>query len=124
MWVDSRADGAEHGPDFVVIDHPDSFVGGGAPDGGIFRHTSAGRVAQLPVVIVVVSHDAKRLAAVTPCGIGLVNRHLCAIQHAIAEHLVGMIIERSEKSDANLVEVLRSGSGMSRAAPLYSTRSW
>ena len=67
---------------------------------------ATGRFAHLPVVVIVVGDEAEGLAAVTAGGIGLVDGHGRAVQHAIAEHLVGMIVERSEKPDPNLAEIL------------------
>src|ERR1700690_215652 len=106
-----RTNRAEHCPNFVVINHPDSIVGGSAPDGGILGHAGTGKVTHLPVVIVVVRDNSIRLAAVTSGGIGLVNRHLRAVQHAIAEHLFRMVVEWSEESDANLIKGAEVGVG-------------
>ena len=105
-----RTNGAEHCPNLVVIDHPDRFVRGSSPNGGIFCNARRG-AAVLPVVIVVVGHQAERLAAVTPGSVRFVNRHVCAVQHAIAEHLVGVVVERRQDADTNLIHVLEVGVG-------------
>src|ERR1019366_401246 len=86
--------------------HSDSVVRGSAPDGGISGSANSRGFAHLPVVIVVVSHEPKRLAAVTAGSIRLVDCHCCAIQHAIAEYLVGVVVERRQKSNTNLIEIL------------------
>ena len=69
------------------------------------------RAAVLPVVVVVVNHQAEGLAAVAARRIGFVNGKLRAVQHAIAARLVGMVVDWTEKADANFAEVLEIGIG-------------
>src|SRR5258708_5891645 len=102
-----RTDGAEHRPNLIVIDHLDGIVRSGAPDSRIPGNTgSSGAAAVLPVVVVVVDDQAERLAAIAAGGIRLVDRQLGAVQHAVAEHLLRMIVKRRQKTDANLAEVV------------------
>ena len=49
--------------------------------------------------------EAKWLAAVASAGIDVVNGHLRAVEHAIAKHLFGMVIERREKADPNFAQL-------------------
>src|SRR5579871_1638102 len=77
------AERSVHGPDFFVVGHLDDLVTGGSPRCGV-----------------VVNHEAKRLAAVSASGVGLVDGQVDPIQHFLAEYVVGMIVDRTEKSDA------------------------
>ena len=52
-------------------------------------------------------HQAEGFAAVTACRVCLVNRELHAVQHAFAEHMIGIVFNRTEKADANLGEVFQ-----------------
>ena len=78
------AERAIHGPDFFVVGHLDDLVAGGSPR-----------------CRVVVNHEAERLAAVSAGGVGFVDGHVDAIQHFLAEGVIGMIVDRTEKSDAH-----------------------
>jgi hypothetical protein len=54
-----------------------------------------------------VSDKAEWFAAVTAGSVGLIKRHRGAVQHAVPEHLVRMIVERGQESDSNLAEILQ-----------------
>src|SRR5207253_721084 len=87
-----RTDGTEDGPDLVLINHSNGIVRGRAPNCGIFRDSSNGRTAVLPVVVVVVSDQTERFAGIGAGGIGLVDGHLRAIEHVRASDLIGVIV--------------------------------
>ena len=84
------ADGAEHGPDLIVIGHLDEFV----------ARSSPGR-------LVVVDHQMERLAPVAAGRIRFFDRKLRSVEHPSAEPLVGMILQRPEKPDADLIDISR-----------------
>ena len=80
------ADGAEHGPDFVVVGEFHHFIAGCAPDG-----------------LIVVDHQLEGLASVGAAGVGFFDGELCSVKHGRAEALVGMVLDGAEEADSHFV---------------------
>ncbi len=53
------------------------------------------------------NHEAKRLAPISPARVCLFDRQLRAVQHARAKDLVGIVVDRSEKTDADFTQIGR-----------------
>ena len=84
------ADGAEHGPDFVVVGEFYHFIAGCAPDG-----------------LIVVDHQLEGLASVGAAGVGFFDGELCSVKHGGAEALVGMVLDGAEEADSHFVYFFR-----------------
>ena len=108
-------DGAKDCPVLIVVDHLDDLVRSRAPDGGIGGTVFAVHCLGLPVVVVVVQHQAEGFAAIATVGVGLFDGQLRAMKHAHAEYLLGTVFDGTEEADAYFGQILRLGQIASRA---------
>src|SRR5208283_1980924 len=83
------------------------IIRGCSPDGGISGDASGANAAVLPVVVIVMGHKAERFTAIPAGSVGLIDRHRGAIQHAVPEHLVRMVVKRGKETDTNLAEIFQ-----------------
>ena len=102
-------DRSEDRPVLVVVDHFHRFIRRRSPDRRVSRPLRPVCRLRLPVVVVVVQHQAKGLAAISAAGVGLFDGELRAMQHAQSKNLVGIVLDRTEKADAHLGYIFRFG---------------
>jgi len=86
-----------------------------APDGWVGGTIVAVDRLRLPVVVVIVLHQAEGLAAVSAPGIGLFNGQLRTVQHAFAEDRLRIGRDGAKETDADFGEVRWLGNVAARA---------